>query len=161
MSSLYRFKGIHENLWTLSLLKERGLDQGAVSVTAAGAFDPLPGASAISCAVKESLKSVVREICTLRSVGAGGGQPPLATRSWGGKFPRATRRPYRKELETITIKLGSKKSRWPSWEEALMRKQFVISNRLTSSHARVERDLLEISIPRRQFVVNPSSDVKV
>ena len=29
------------------------------------------------------LKSVVREICMLRSVGAGGGRPPLATRSRG------------------------------------------------------------------------------
>ncbi|MFH1747376.1 MAG: hypothetical protein ABIG44_10075 [Planctomycetota bacterium] len=30
--------------------------------------------------VNRPLKSVVREICTLRSVGAGGGQPPPATR---------------------------------------------------------------------------------
>jgi hypothetical protein len=36
------------------------------------------------CAVKQPLKSVVREIRTLRSVGAGGGQPPPATRWLAG-----------------------------------------------------------------------------
>jgi hypothetical protein len=41
-------------------------------------------------AVNQFLKSVVREIRTLRSVGAGGGQPPLATQS-GGEKPPATR----------------------------------------------------------------------
>ena len=32
-------------------------------------------------------KSVVREICTLRSVGAGGGRPPPATRCGDGNIP--------------------------------------------------------------------------
>jgi hypothetical protein len=38
--------------------------------------------------VNQRPKSVVREICTLRSVGAGGGRPPPATR-WGDRevFP--------------------------------------------------------------------------
>lgn len=42
-------------------------------------------------AVNRFLKSVVREIRTLRCVGAGGGQPPLATRCLGVRFPWATR----------------------------------------------------------------------
>ena len=55
-------------------------NQAAVSTTAAKAVASLFEASALSCAVKQPLKSIVREICTLRSVGAGGGQPPPATR---------------------------------------------------------------------------------
>ena len=40
-------------------------------------------ATVYRCAVNQLPKSVVREICTLRSVGAGGGRPPPATRpSW-------------------------------------------------------------------------------
>src|ERR1700737_2785075 len=42
-------------------------------------------------AVNQLPKSVVREIRTLRSVGAGGGRPPPATRSGGGRPPPATR----------------------------------------------------------------------
>ena len=42
---------------------------------------------AVLVAVNQSLTSVVREIRTLRSVGAGGGRPPLATRSGDGRPP--------------------------------------------------------------------------
>ena len=60
-----------------SELERRGLvdaipaDQGAVSTTATKAVSPLYGATSYRCAVKQLLTSVVREICTLRSVGAG------------------------------------------------------------------------------------------
>jgi group II intron reverse transcriptase/maturase len=46
-------------------------DQGAVSVAATKAVSPLLGAASYRHAVKQLLTSVVREICTLRSVGAG------------------------------------------------------------------------------------------
>ncbi len=45
--------------------------QGAVSVAATKAVSPLLGAATHRRAVKQLLTSVVREICTLRSVGAG------------------------------------------------------------------------------------------
>ena len=44
------------------------------------ALKRVPGAAGYRSAVNQFSKSVVREIRTLRSVGAGGGQPPLATR---------------------------------------------------------------------------------
>ena len=56
--------------------------QGRVSDTATKAISPVPGAAGYRSAVNQFSKSVVREIRTLRSVGAGGGQPPLATRYW-------------------------------------------------------------------------------
>jgi hypothetical protein len=37
--------------------------------------------------VNHLLKSVVREICTLRSVGTGGGRPPPVTRYGDGNVP--------------------------------------------------------------------------
>jgi len=46
-------------------------DQGAVSVAATKVVSPLLGAASYRRAVKQLLTSVVREICTLRSVGAG------------------------------------------------------------------------------------------
>src|SRR5713101_1877016 len=46
-------------------------DQGALSVAATKAVSPLLGAASYRRAVKQLLTSVVREICTLRSVGAG------------------------------------------------------------------------------------------
>jgi hypothetical protein len=46
-------------------------DPGAVSVAATKAVSPLLGAASYRHAVKQLLTSVVREICTLRSVGAG------------------------------------------------------------------------------------------
>src|SRR5450755_1305350 len=49
-------------------------------------------------AVNQLPKSVVREICTPRSVGAGGGRPPPATR-----WARGNSRPYR-ESERGKIK---------------------------------------------------------
>src|SRR5260370_22474596 len=47
------------------------VDQGALSVAATKAVSPLLGAASYRRAVKQLLTSVVREICTLRSVGAG------------------------------------------------------------------------------------------
>ena len=55
-------------------------DQGAVAVTATKAVSPLSGVTSSRGAVNQLLKSVVRENCTLRSVGAGGGRLPPATR---------------------------------------------------------------------------------
>jgi len=46
-------------------------DQGAVSVAATKAVPPLLGPASYRRAVKQLLTSVVREVCTLRSVGAG------------------------------------------------------------------------------------------
>ena len=46
-------------------------DQGAVSLSATKAVSPLLGVASYRRAVKQLLTSVVREICTLRSVGAG------------------------------------------------------------------------------------------
>ncbi len=46
-------------------------DQGAVSIGATKAVSPSPGVASSRRAVKHILTSVVREICTLRSVGAG------------------------------------------------------------------------------------------
>ena len=46
-------------------------DQGAVSISATKAVSPLLGVASYRRAVKHLLTSVVREICTLRSVGAG------------------------------------------------------------------------------------------
>jgi hypothetical protein len=57
------------------------LDQAAVSVTATTeAVSPGLGVKGYRDAVNQFSKCVVRQIRMLRSVGAGGGQPPLATR---------------------------------------------------------------------------------
>jgi hypothetical protein len=48
-------------------------DQGANSVGATKALSPIPGVASYRYAVNQLPKSVVREIRTLRSVGAGGG----------------------------------------------------------------------------------------
>jgi hypothetical protein len=69
-----------------SELEGRGLmeaiptDHEAVSLSATKAVSPLLGVASYRRAVKHLLTSAVREICTLRSVGAGSGQPPSATR---------------------------------------------------------------------------------
>ena len=55
-------------------------DQGAVSVAAAKAAAALSGIAVTRGVVHQPLKSVVRESRSLRSVGAGGGRLPLATR---------------------------------------------------------------------------------
>src|ERR1700722_8001402 len=55
-------------------------DQGAVSIRATKTVSPLLGVASSRRAVNQLLKSVVREICMLRSGGAGGGQPASATR---------------------------------------------------------------------------------
>ncbi len=59
----YAYYGIAGNI--------RAADQGAVSVAATKAVSPLLGAASYRHAVKQLLTSVVREICTLSSVGAG------------------------------------------------------------------------------------------
>jgi hypothetical protein len=57
-------------LASADLVEEISADQGAVSVAATKAVSPLLGAASYRHAVKQLLTSVVREICTLRSVGA-------------------------------------------------------------------------------------------
>src|SRR5664280_1426917 len=47
----------------------------ALSVTASKGLSALRAAPDLCCAVNQRLTSVVREICTLRSVGAGGSAP--------------------------------------------------------------------------------------
>ena len=58
-------------------------DQAAATATATKALSPVPGVTSSCSAVNHLLKSVVREIRTLRSVGTGGGRPPPVTRCWG------------------------------------------------------------------------------
>src|ERR1035437_5438827 len=53
------------------LVEAISADQGALSFDATKAVSPLLGAASYRHAVKQLLTSVVREICTLRSVGAG------------------------------------------------------------------------------------------
>ena len=55
-------------------------NQAAVSVTATKAISSVPGVEGYCGAMNQVSKSVVWAIRTLRSVGAGDGQPPLATR---------------------------------------------------------------------------------
>jgi hypothetical protein len=54
-----------------ALVEAISADQGSVSVVATKALSPLLGAASYRHAVKQLLTSVVREICMLRSVGAG------------------------------------------------------------------------------------------
>src|SRR5215471_18257804 len=59
------------------LVDEIPADQTTVSCTTTQAVSPLRGAASSSySAVNQLLKSVVRKICTLRSVGTGAGRPP-------------------------------------------------------------------------------------
>ena len=51
-----------------------------ISVAATKTVNSIQEITESRCAVNQSLKSVVREICTLRSVGTGGGQLPPVTR---------------------------------------------------------------------------------
>jgi hypothetical protein len=50
-----------------------GTRTNSSEVVATKAVSPIPGAASYRYAVNRLLTSVVREICTLRSVGAGGG----------------------------------------------------------------------------------------
>src|SRR6516162_1236943 len=69
-------------------------DQGAISVVATKALSPIQGVASYGYAVNQLPKSVVREIRTLRSVGAGGGRPPLATRCrWKSVLKTTRQRP--------------------------------------------------------------------
>ena len=64
-------------------------DQGAVSVAATSSIS-LTRSYKLSPRVKQLLTSVVREICTLRSVGAGNGdrpRPPGGDQQWSS-LPR-------------------------------------------------------------------------
>jgi hypothetical protein len=61
-----------------------------MAVAATTAATSLPGVTVHGCAVHQSVKSVVRAIRSLRSVGAGGGQRPPATR-WGNSSLPSTR----------------------------------------------------------------------
>src|SRR6201998_1161844 len=84
-------------------------DQPAATDLATKAVPSLSGVTSSRSAVNHLLKSVVREICTLRSVGTGGGRPPPVTR-WCPAMgiptaildPKATlRRRARSELAAV------------------------------------------------------------
>ena len=62
-------------------------DQTAATDLATKAVPSLSGVTSSRSAVNHLLKSVVREIRTLRSVGTGGGRPPPVTRSSGCNSP--------------------------------------------------------------------------
>src|SRR5258707_15375325 len=68
-------------------------NQGTVPSATTKAVSPLQGTASYRHTVKQLLKTVVRQIRTLRSVGAGGGQPPPATR-----WTISDGRPYRDSL---------------------------------------------------------------
>src|SRR6202040_1067441 len=55
-------------------------DQTAATDLATKAVPSISGVTSSRSAVNHLLKSVVREICTLRSLGTGGGRPPPVTR---------------------------------------------------------------------------------
>src|SRR6185295_3970953 len=55
-------------------------DQAADAAAATEAAPPIPGVASTRSAVNQRPKSVVREICTPRSVGTGDGQPSPVTR---------------------------------------------------------------------------------
>jgi hypothetical protein len=61
---------VQPELTRADLVEAISADQGAVSIAATKAASPLLGAASYRHAVKRLLKSVVREVCTLRSVGA-------------------------------------------------------------------------------------------
>ena len=65
-------------------LGEASPDQSKDAVTETKAAPPICGVAGSCSAVKHLPKSVVREICTLRTVGTGGGRPPPVTR-WGAQ----------------------------------------------------------------------------
>src|SRR4029077_2905512 len=67
-------------------------DQDTDPVAATKAVPPLPEATGSRSAVNQLPKSVVRENRTLRSVGAGGGRLPPATR-----WALSNERPYRNQ----------------------------------------------------------------
>src|SRR5262249_53002050 len=64
------------------------------------AVPSLSGVTSSRRAVNHLLKSVVREVCTLRSVGIGGGRPPPVTRS--EPIGRATRPVTNRYLQQAT-----------------------------------------------------------
>src|ERR1700738_1881545 len=67
-----------------------------LSATASKGLSALRAAPGLRCAVNQRLTSVVREICTLRSVGAGGfgpGDPVgVKTEPWFGSWGTARRK---------------------------------------------------------------------
>ncbi len=76
--------GSLDPIWLLPVGEDRGGAppfQGEVAATATTPGTSIFGSPGFRCAVNPSSKSVVREIRTLRSVGAGGGRLPPATRS--------------------------------------------------------------------------------
>ena len=72
-------------------------DQGTIPAATTKAASPLQGTASYRPTVRQLLKSVVRQIRTLRSVGAGGGQPPPATR-WAHSNMCPYRDPYLPKL---------------------------------------------------------------
>src|SRR5258708_7479719 len=83
-------------------------DQRTVPAATTKAVSPLQGTASYRHTVKQLLKSVVRQIRTLRSVGAGGGQLPPATRWVPGDWY-----PYRdRQSRTMRIQIGG---HWPTF----------------------------------------------
>ena len=70
-TSLLAHHAQQSELEAYSLVDPIPTDQAAVSLSATKAVSPLLGVASYRRAVKHLLTSVVREICTLRSVGAG------------------------------------------------------------------------------------------
>src|SRR5450756_165793 len=81
-------------------------DQRADTSTATKTAATLPGAAGSRGAtVNQPPKSVVREICTPRSVGTGGGRPPPVTR-WALR----NERPYRERPLATTPSLSLRRN---------------------------------------------------
>src|ERR1700730_5747039 len=79
-----------------------------LSATASKGLSALRAAPGLCCAVNQRLTSVVREICTLRSVGAGGFGPWRPGGTGNGSQSRAYRASPRLYLWAV---LGS--NQWP------------------------------------------------
>jgi hypothetical protein len=73
-------------------------EQGTVPSATTKAVSPLQGAASYRHTVKQLLKSVVRQIRMLRSVGAGGGQLPPAT-----QWAISDDRPYRDSSSQLAM----------------------------------------------------------
>src|SRR6266404_8416468 len=101
-------------------------DQTAATDLATKAVPSLSGVTSSRRAVNHLLKSVVREICTLRSVGTGGGRPPPVTR-----WAPSNGRPYR-NLEVVTVGIVPCRLRGP-FHASLPKTKFAADSALEGS----------------------------
>ena len=87
----YWYKMLSSRIWHGRFTWEAFHKAGALSVAASQAPTQLSGIPGLCCAVNLLSTSIVPEIGTLRSVGAGGGSSPLATRwMWKRSYGRVT-----------------------------------------------------------------------